>query len=297
MFAGLSAFPLTPFADDQFDADMFSRLVNRLARAGVDSIGALGSTGSYAYLTAEERRLAVRVAVDAADGTPVIVSAGAITLREVLTHLEDAHEAGASGVLLTPMAYQPLTSSEVYELFAAVSAHSTLPIVLYDNPRTTGFAFSDDLYASICALPNIASIKMPSLPSGATQAAARVEQLHGLVPAEVSIGISGDAAAARGLLAGCDVWYSVLAGILPRTCVQLARTAITGDAVSATALSEQLAPVWDLFETYGSYRAASAIADELGVLRPESLHRPVLPLAGSSRDRLRAVVASLPEEH
>ena len=43
MFAGLSAFPLTPMDERGIDEAAFVRLVARLAETGVDSIGALGS--------------------------------------------------------------------------------------------------------------------------------------------------------------------------------------------------------------------------------------------------------------
>ena len=51
IFEGLSAFPLTPMDEHAIDEAAFVGLVARLAEAGVDSIGALGSTGSYAYLS------------------------------------------------------------------------------------------------------------------------------------------------------------------------------------------------------------------------------------------------------
>ena len=54
--AGLSAFPLTPLRGDVVDERAFAGLVERLTAAGVDSITALGSTGSYAYLTPERLR-------------------------------------------------------------------------------------------------------------------------------------------------------------------------------------------------------------------------------------------------
>ncbi|SCX92313.1 hypothetical protein [Paracoccus tibetensis] len=46
---GLSAFPITPCTPDGdvFAADL-ARILRRLTRAEVDSIGLLGSTGSYA---------------------------------------------------------------------------------------------------------------------------------------------------------------------------------------------------------------------------------------------------------
>lgn len=66
MFTGLSAFPLTPVGADAVDDDRLHELVARLDRAGVDSIGVLGSTGSYAYLTRDQRRRVAEIAVRAA---------------------------------------------------------------------------------------------------------------------------------------------------------------------------------------------------------------------------------------
>ncbi|WP_285904346.1 hypothetical protein [Streptomyces malaysiensis] len=40
MFTGLSAFPLTPLTETGIDETAFAALVDRLAAAGVDSIGA-----------------------------------------------------------------------------------------------------------------------------------------------------------------------------------------------------------------------------------------------------------------
>ena len=62
---GLSAFPITPSdADGRVEADALRRLLEPLAAAGVDSIGLLGSTGTYAYLSPDERRRAVEIAAE-----------------------------------------------------------------------------------------------------------------------------------------------------------------------------------------------------------------------------------------
>lgn len=53
MFTGLSAFPLTPVTASGVDEKGFSHILSRLTDARVDSMGILGSTGSYAYLTRE----------------------------------------------------------------------------------------------------------------------------------------------------------------------------------------------------------------------------------------------------
>ena len=102
---------------------------------------------------------------------------------------ENAEQAGASGLLLAPMTYQPLTDDDVFELFRTVTAHSPLPVIVYDNPGTTHFTFSTELYGRIAELPGIASIKIPGVPADPQQARARVEEIRAVVPKHVTIGL------------------------------------------------------------------------------------------------------------
>lgn len=88
--AGLSAFPLTPLRDDQVDEAAFIALIHRLVAAGVDSITALGSTGSYAYLTPQERARVAQLAVEHAGDTPVFIGVGALRTSQVLANIDAA---------------------------------------------------------------------------------------------------------------------------------------------------------------------------------------------------------------
>lgn len=278
MLRGLSAFPLTPFTGGAFDEVAFGRLVERLAASGVDSIGALGSTGAYAYLTRDERRRAAATAVGAAGAVPVLIGVGAVSTREVLTHVADAEAAGAAAVLLAPLAYHPLTEGEVLGLYEEVTATSALPVVIYDNRSVTGFEFTFSLLIRIAQLPNITSIKLDGVPETFEEAQALIARLRAGIPSTVTIGVSTDAVCTRGLLAGGDTWYSVLAGILPVTCRAITDAALAGDIERATGLTSELQPVWDLFDRYGSHRTASAIAVERGLFTEESIHRPLRPI-------------------
>ncbi|GAA4943465.1 dihydrodipicolinate synthase family protein [Streptomonospora halophila] len=290
MFTGLSAFPLTPTTDDGIDEAAYERMVGRIAASGADSVGALGSTGGYAYLGRRERARAARLAVRSAGTVPVMVGIGALRTRDVLENAEDAQQAGASAVLLAPMTYQPLTDDEVFGLYEDVAAHLSVPLVVYDNPVTTHVSFSDELHGRIAHLPGVASVKIPPVPADPGEARARVAGLRAAVPADVTIGVSGDGAGADGLLAGCDAWYSAVAGVLPEACLAVARAAAAGEAERARALSAELDPLWELFVRYGSYRVISAIAVELALACEPNLPRPVRPLDAAGR---RAVAAAL----
>ena len=293
IFAGLSAFPLTPLVDDTVDESAFAGLVERLVGAGVDSVTALGSTGSYAYLSRNERALVARQAVQTARDVPVFVGIGALRTKHVLEHAEDAQSAGAKGLLLAPVSYQTLTRDDVYRLFETVVQRSDVPVIVYDNPITTRFTFDEDLYSGIAELRGIASIKIPGVPADADAARQHVAHLRELLPAHVTIGVSGDPFAAAGLNAGCDAWYSVVGGTLPTLAIRLARAAIDGDASEALRRSAELQPLWDCFAQYGSLRVIAAVAEQLGLVHPRSLPLPILGLDSAQRARLDAALTGL----
>lgn len=290
LFTGLSAFPLTPLRHDQVDEHSFVRLVERCVAAGVDSITALGSTGSYAYLHREERAAVARLAVEHAGETPVFVGIGALRTSDVLAHAEDAQAAGAAALLLAPMTYQPLTDDDVVDLFAAVTAASSVPVIVYDNPGTTHFGFSPQLYGRIAQLPGIASIKIPAVPLDPHEAREHVSRLRAVVPEYVGLGVSGDAHAARGLLAGCDAWYSTIAGTLPELAVTITRSAQEDRSEETQVRSAQLQPLWDLFAEHGSLRVVAAIAEHLGLAQRSCLPLPLRGLQDGDRAEVAAAL-------
>ncbi len=294
LFTGLSAFPLTPMKNDCVDEQSFSNLILRLAKAGVDSLTALGSTGSYMYLSRTERARVAHLAVEHAGGIPVLVGVGAMRTAHVLENIDDARAAGAAGILVAPVGYQKMNDEEVFELFRAVTNHSELPIVVYDNPGTTHFTFSVELYERIAALPGIASIKIPGVPSGNVAAKAHIDAIRKVIPEHVSIGVSGDAFGAAGLIAGCDAWYSVIGGTLPEPALEITRATQEQDFQQATKRSDQLNPLWELFaELGGSLRVTAAIAEQLGLVERDCLPRPLQGLESSQRVRVAQVLQEL----
>lgn len=293
MFNGLSAFPHTPLRDDAFDEAAYARLLERLTVAGVDSITALGSTGSYMYLDRDERRRVAQVAVRHAGPVPVIVGIGALRTSQVQTLADDAQEAGASAVLLAPVTYQALGDDEVFGLFEDVTAGLSVPLVVYDNPGTTHVTFTDDLYARIATLPHVASIKIPGVPADPGEAAARVQTIRDHIAGTVTVGVSGDSSAATGLNAGCDAWYSVIGGTLPTPALTITRAALSGDHAAASAESARLQPLWALFEAHGSYRVTAAIAEHLGLVAADCLPRPIQGLGMAARARVAQLVDEL----
>ena len=293
MFSGLSAFPLTPMNENGLDEVAFARLIERLSAAGVDAIGALGSTGIYAYLLPTERMRIAQLAVAHAGPVPVMIGIGALRTRDVLALAEQAQHVGASAVLLAPVSYQALSSEEVFTLYETVTRTLSIPLCVYDNPGTTHFTFSDELHGRIAQLPNVRSIKIPGVPLSAEAAKARIDRLRARIPSHVTIGISGDAYAAQGLNCGCEAWYSVLGGLFPETALALVRAAQAGDGAEVLRLSERLQPLWALFKQYGSLRVMATAARLMGLVTSPALPLPLQPLNDAGCQQLAKLLDTL----
>lgn len=289
---GLSAFPITPMnANGRVDTPALQRLVAPLAAAKVDSIGLLGSTGSYPFLTRDERRRAADAAIAEVNGrVPVLVGIGALRLDEVIHLARDAKAAGAAAGLLAPVSYTPLTEHEVFELFRVVAAESELPLVIYDNFGTTHFTFTPELIGRIARLPGVVTLKGTA--PDAALVADHLKQRREAVPAGFPIGYAGDWNVTEALLAGGEAWYSVAAGLFPNSCLALTRAALAGKADEARTLNTAMQPLWDLFKQYSSLRVVYAAADILGITDAKP-PRPVLPLPDAAQDKVAAVLKEL----
>ncbi|MDP5307757.1 dihydrodipicolinate synthase family protein [Paracoccus spongiarum] len=289
LFHGVSAFPITPTdAEGRCDHHALRRVLEPVARARVDSIGLLGSTGGYAYLTPDQRREVLEVALDAIGGrVPVIAGIGALRSDDATALARHAASAGAAGLLLAPVSYTPLTEEEVFQHFAAVAAATGLPLCIYNNPSTTHFTFSQRLLERLAGLPTVAGVKMPLPADG--DFTAEIGRLRAALPSDFAIGYSGDWGAAESLLAGADGFFSVAAGLLPDSFLRLARAAITGDAAGTARRDAAFGALWELFREFGSLRVMFMAAREAG-LTDALPPRPILPLPEAQRDRVMAAM-------
>jgi 4-hydroxy-tetrahydrodipicolinate synthase len=291
-FRGLSAFPITPTdAHGQVDTEALDHLLERLHAAGVDSIGLLGSTGGYMYLTREERRRAIAAAARSVGGrTPLIVGVGALRTDEAENLARDAASEGADALLLAPVSYTPLSEEEAYQHFAAVAAATDLPLCVYNNPGTTHFTFSDALLRRLASVSNIRAVKMP-LPKD-IDVKGELGRLRQDTPDDFAVGYSGDWGAADALLAGADAWYSVVGGLLPDPALKLVRAAGARDVAEVRRIDGHFQPLWELFKEFGSIRVIYAAASILSLCEAVP-PRPILSLTDANRVRVTTALDAL----
>ncbi|MFF2107582.1 dihydrodipicolinate synthase family protein [Rhodococcus koreensis] len=135
----LTALP-TPFtADDQIDAGLMQKVVDRNIDAGVDALVVGGGTGEYTSLTNAERRQIFEIVVEHTAGrVPVVAHTGSLTTREAVDLSRAAEATGADALMLITPFYEPLTETEISRYVETVAGSVSVPIMLYNNPGVTG---------------------------------------------------------------------------------------------------------------------------------------------------------------
>ena len=274
ILSGLSAFTLTPFSNSGVvDVDKLQKLVAKLAATDVDSIGVLGSTGSYMYLNRTQRARAIEAAVEVRGNKPILAGIGDLRTDRVIEHTANADKAGASALLLAPVSYLPLTDRDFTELVKTIAAVTSLPICLYNNPVTTHFTMSDKLVANLANLPTVHAVKNPA-PAKALSAGVLAETRNNL-PDGFVLGYSGDALIANVLPAGADAWYSVVAGTMPELAIEIWSSRNAPERLSD--LQTRCTPLWECFNTWGGIRVVSEISRMTGIGQLD-LALPLQPL-------------------
>jgi len=283
--SGLSAFPITPTdIKGQINSDQLGFLIDRMLQANVDSIGLLGSSGIYMYLSPSERKkaiIAVQKKVD--DKVPLMVGISSLRTDDAIKYAQEAKSLGVSVGLLAPVSYTGLSQDEVFDHFSAVAKQGKLPICIYDNPSTTNFRFSRKLIAQLSRVSGIIGIKNAPPSTSSLQEHFVTQQAD--VKKGFSCGYSGDWICAQALLNGADTWYSVLGGVLPEICAKLTRAAKIKDAETAYKINNDLLPIWSLFEEYGSLRVVYEMINQLSFAEA-ILPKPIKAISEEGKQKI-----------
>ncbi|MHA7262338.1 dihydrodipicolinate synthase family protein [Arthrobacter sp. TMN-37] len=287
-FTGLVAYPITPFtADGEVNAAELAALVSSLAISGVDTIAVLGSSGSFAFLSQSERESVARTAVEAASGAvPVVVGISAVATREVLAAARAAKRAGASGLILSPVSYVPLTAEEVAVQTRTVAESTDLPICLYNNPRTTQFSYGLELVAELLELPSVVAFKDTAADVGSFRQ--RYDRLRTLAGGEFSHGLSGDLLIASGELAA-DAWHTGPGALLPTYYARFRRAVAAGDTPVVEEYRRVLAPVVQHVVNLRKISGLHLLARVCGINAGDP-RLPLLPVPGSEQRELARLV-------
>lgn len=164
-FKGIIAYPITPFdGDGQVNLDALKRSIDRLIADGVDAIAPLGSTGESAYLSHDEWNAVAECAIKHVDDrVPVVVGISDLTTRTAVSRAKFAEAMGADAVMVLPITYWKLSEDEIFTHYAAIAAAIGIPIMLYNNPATSGIDMQPEfIVRMVREIDNITMVKESS---------------------------------------------------------------------------------------------------------------------------------------
>jgi dihydrodipicolinate synthase/N-acetylneuraminate lyase len=283
---GVYAAIVTHFdADLNVDHDAVAAEVNRLIAAGVHGILPNGTVGEGGSLSREERQAVIATAVSAAAGqVPVCAGVSAATAEQAAHYARDARSAGAESVMSLPPLLYRADRRELIEFFGTVARAADLPLMVYNNPQSSGSDLEPELLAELVqVVPGITALKETS------GDARRIAHLVNLCP-EADVMVGGDDWALEGFCAGAAGWVSGVADVFPAEAVRLWDLCQAGELVAARSVYADLLPLARLDMTPKLVQYFKAALDDIGIgggpCRP-----PRLPLTADELDTLREAVA------
>lgn len=208
---GVIAAIATPFKDNEdLDLDGLITLTKYLLDGAVDGIMVVGGTGEFPHMDRQEKKAVVQTVSKEVNGAvPVIAGTAACTVRECITLMGDAKDAGADAAIMVPPYYFVLNEDALFCHFETLAREDILPVVVYNNPLYTGNPMSPNLLARLMRVDNIIGLKQSNADMGQL-----VEALR-LTEAASSLCTGIDSQFFPALMAGASGIYSTAASVIP----------------------------------------------------------------------------------
>ena len=230
---GIIAYPITPFHADGTAPDLpkLGQTIELLLAQGCDAIAPLGSTGESAYLSLDEWQQVARHSVQVvAKRVPVIVGISELTTAQALSKVRFAADIGADALMVIPVSYWKLSDEEILSYYQAIADAVALPIMVYNNPATSGVDMSPELIVRM--FNAIAQITMVKESSGDIQRMHKIQQLSG---GKLPFYNGCNPLALEALCAGASGWCTAAPNLLGELPKALFNQVKAGDLAAAQA--------------------------------------------------------------
>lgn len=284
---GIIAYPITPFSNDgeQINFPVLGHTLEQLIDSGCHALAPLGSTGESAYLSESEWKKVAEFSVKTVAGrVPVVIGLSELTTEGAIQKARFAESVGADAIMVIPVSYWKLTDEEIYGYYKDISAAVSLPIMVYNNPATSGIDMSPELMVKMFReIPNVTMVKESS---GDIQ---RMHSLRELANGELPFFNGCNPLALEALCAGASGWCTAapnLLGELPRV---LYERVVDGDLSAARDVFYQQLPLLRYIVAGGLPKTVKAGLEVLGV-RAGSPRRPLGPATEGEKDSIKPIL-------
>ncbi len=226
-------------ANEALDLPRLKWFLDHLIASGVHGIFVLGTNSEFYALDEREKQEVIATAVAHVNKrVPVYAGTGAETTREVVRLTKMAEREGADGVsVITPYFISP-TQQEIYDHYRRIAEHTSLPVILYNNPGTCGGLKIDvETVARLAQIPNILAVKDSS---GDLQNT--VEYIR-VVPERFAVLMGRDTLIFPALVMGARGAVPATANVAPALLAEIYNAFQRGDLAASKAAQQRLNPL------------------------------------------------------
>ncbi|MDQ7235971.1 4-hydroxy-tetrahydrodipicolinate synthase [Bacillus pacificus] len=246
------AFPVLITPMDEFQEINWNGVkqnVNYFINQKVAGIIINGSTGEFVSLSKEERFKMVETVLKEVDGRiPVIVGTAAETTKETIEYTKHAEAYGADCALIINSYYCKPKEEEIYFHFKEISNAVNIPIMLYNNPFTSGVDMSTELMLRIGKeCENVTHIKESS--GDIRKARDLVRQGEGAF----QVFCGSEDLVMESYLVGATGWVSVAGNIIPGLVTKMYEHFQNGELEKAWEINDGILPLCEFLEGSGKY--------------------------------------------
>lgn len=153
---------ITTFDENgNFDSKRMKNLVQFVEKGGVKGIFVCGTYGSGPLMSLKEREKVLETVVNSiSSSTSVIAHVGSSNPNEIIELAKHAEAIGATGVAsVVPFYYAySYNNEDVKRFFARLISSVKIPVLLYNNPKTSGYVVKPDLLKELADV-GLAGIK------------------------------------------------------------------------------------------------------------------------------------------
>lgn len=261
--------------------------VNYFVEQGVAGIVINGSTGEFVSLSKEEKFQMVEIVTKEVNGRiPVIVGTAAETTKETIEYTKQAEAHNADCALIINSYYCKPKEEEIFFHFREVSDAVNIPIMLYNNPFTSGVEMSTELMLQIGKeCERVTHIK---------ESSGDIRKARDLVrQGNVEVFCGSEDLVMESYLVGATGWISVAGNIVPKLVTDMFNHFQRGEIKEAWAINDSILPLCTFLEDSGKYVQIVKRAMELNGQAGGPSRYPRLGLTAEEDQKLKDILSSL----
>ncbi len=270
--------------EDTLDLDMFQVNIEAQLKAGVQGIILGGTLGEASTLTDEEKKILIEKTVGIVDQkVPVIINIAEQSTKGALQAAENAEKYGASGLMMLPPMRYKANRLETLTYFSTIAKHTSLPIMIYNNPVDYGIEVTLDMLEELLQYNSIQAVKE------STRDITNVTRIKNKFGDRLKILCGVDTLALESLLMGADGWVAGLVCAFPAETVAIYEMAKAGRLKEAIAIYRWFMPLLEL-DINPQLVQNIKLAEVATGIGTENVRPPRIPLQGAERTRVKKII-------